>query len=188
MICHCGIVLHDTATIPLDNSRLNDYCPPVPSVIAGSLKQHTAFASGEQEVLLGIRIAAARLTEPWEKFLKTEADLTPNQYNVLRILRGSHPTRLPSGEIAERMISRDPDVTRLVDRLSRRGLVSRVRGRQDRRVVEVGITDKGREVLKSLDSHVDRMPRAMIGHLGPRKLEQLRHLLEALIADLGTFP
>jgi DNA-binding MarR family transcriptional regulator len=66
--------------------------------------------------------------------------------------------------------------------------VSRVRGRQDRRVVEVGITDKGRELLKSLDSHVDRMPRAMIGHLGPRKLEQLRHLLEALIADLGTFP
>ena len=90
--------------------------------------------------------------------------------------------------LAGGMISRDPDVTRLVDRLSRRGLVSRVRGRQDRRVVEVGITDKGRELLKSLDSHVDRMPRAMIGHLGPRKLEQLRHLLEALIADLGTFP
>ena len=158
------------------------------SVIAGSLKQQSAFASGEQEVLLGIRIAAARLVEPWEKFLKAEADLTLNQYNVLRILRGSHPTRLPSGEIAERMISRDPDVTRLVDRLHRRGLVSRARGRQDRRVVEVGITDKGREVLKNLDAHVERMPRAMIGHLGSRKLAQLRQLLEDLMADLGTFP
>lgn len=158
------------------------------SVIAGSLKQQRAFSSGEQEVLLGIRVAAARLVDPWEKFLKAHADLTANQYNVLRILRGSHPTKLPSGEIAERMISRDPDVTRLVDRLSRRGLVSRARGRQDRRVVEVGITDKGREVLNNLDAHVDRMPQAMIGHLGPKKLAQLRQLLEDLIADLGTFP
>lgn len=157
-------------------------------VIAGSLKQRRAFSSGEQEVLLGIRIAAARLVEPWEKFLKTEADLTPNQYNVLRIVRGSHPAKIQSGEIAERMISRDPDVTRLVDRLSRRGLLSRARSRQDRRVVEVGITDKGREILKNLDPHVERMPRAMIGHLGPKKLEQLRLLLEDLIADLGTFP
>ena len=158
------------------------------SVIAERLKQRSAFSSGEQAVLLGIRIAAARLVEPWERFLKTEADLTPNQYNVLRIVRGSHPAKILSGEIAGRMISRDPDVTRLVDRLSRRGLVSRTRGRQDRRVVEVGITDKGREVLRTLDAHVERMPRAMIGHLGPKKLEQLRRLLEDLIADLGTFP
>ena len=158
------------------------------SSIAGSLKQQRAFSSGEQEVLLGVRIAAARLVEPWERFLKSEADLTPNQYNVLRILRGSHPMKLASGEIAERMISRDPDVTRLVDRLSRRGLVSRTRSRQDRRVVEVGISDKGRDALKGLDAHVERMPRAMLGHLGPRKLAQLRQLLDELIAGLGTFP
>ena len=158
------------------------------SVIAGSLKQKSAFASSEQEVLLAVRIAAARLVEPWEKFLRTEADLTPNQYNVLRILRGSHPVKMPSTEVGERMISRDPDVTRLVDRLTRRGLVSRTRGVRDRRVVEVGITDKGRALLKRLDSHVDRMPRAMLGHLGPEKLKQLRQLLEDLIANLGTFP
>jgi DNA-binding MarR family transcriptional regulator len=156
--------------------------------IARELKQQRAFASGEQEVLLGIRIAAARIVEPWEKFLKAEADLTSNQYNVLRILRGSHPTRLACGDIAERMISRDPDVTRLVDRLSRRGLVARSRGRQDRRVVEVAITDQGRELLKRLDADVDRMPRAVLGHLGPKKLTQLRDLLEHLIRDLGTFP
>ena len=157
-------------------------------VIARELKQKSAFASGEQEVLLGILIASARIIEPWERFLKSQAGLSNEQYNVLRILRGSHPTRLACSEISQRMIARDPDVTRLVDRLSQRGLVSRARGKQDRRVVEVGITDKGRQVLKALDPHVDRMPRAVLGHLGPAKLTQLARLLEQVIADLGTFP
>jgi DNA-binding MarR family transcriptional regulator len=162
------------------------------AVVAGSvareLKQKRAFTSLEQEVLLGLRIAAARIIEPWEKFLKVSAELTPNQYNVLRILRGSHPTRLACGDIAERMIARDPDITRLVDRLGRRGLVTRVRGRQDRRVVEVGITEKGQEALRNLDQHVDRFPKAMLGPLGPKKLEQLSALLEHVMAKLGAFP
>ena len=156
--------------------------------VARELKQKRAFSSREQEVLLGIRIAAARITEPWDKFLKATASLTPNQYNVLRILRGSHPARLACGDISERMITRDPDVTRLVDRLSRLGLVSRARGRRDRRVVEIGITEKGQQILLTLDEHVARFPKAMLGHLGPTKLEQLSALLEAVMADLGTFP
>ena len=126
-------------------------------IVARELKQTRGFASHEQEVLLGLQIAAARIMEPWEKFLKSKAELTPNQYNVLRILRGSHPTKLPCGDIAERMIARDPDVTRLVDRLGRRGLVTRGRSRQDRRVVEVGITEKGLHLLQGLDAHVDRI-------------------------------
>lgn len=157
-------------------------------VVARELKQKRGFASREQEVLLGLRIAAARIVEPWQKFLKATADLTPNQYNVLRILRGSDPSRVACGEIADRMISRDPDVTRLVDRLSRRGLVARVRSRQDRRVVEVAITDKGREVLSGLDPHVARMPKAMLGHLGAKKLEELGRLLEDVIGGPGAFP
>ena len=100
-------------------------------VVARQLKQHSAFTSGEQEVLLGLLIAAARSVEPWEKFLKATAGLTNNQYNVLRILRGSHPSRLACSEIADRMIARDPDVTRLIDRLSRRGLVARIRTHLD---------------------------------------------------------
>ena len=155
--------------------------------VARELKQQR-FSSREQEVLLGLQVVAARVIEPWEKFLKSTAELTLQQYNVLRILRGSHPTPLPSGEIAARMIDRDPDVTRLVDRLERRGLVTRIRGRQDRRVVEVGITDKGRKLLNSLDAHVDRMPRSMLGHLGPKKLEQLAVLLDLALSDLGQFP
>ena len=157
-------------------------------IVARELKQTHAFGSREEEVLLGLRIAAARIMEPWEKFLKATADLTPNLYNVLRILRGSHPTRLPCGDIAGRMIARDPDVTRLVDRLERRGLVTRARRHEDRRVVEVRITDKGQTLLRSLDDQVDRFPRNMLGHIGPKRLEQLRTLLEGVISDLGTFP
>ena len=138
--------------------------------------------------MLGLQLVSARLMEPWEKFLKATAELTLHQYNVLRILRGSHPTALPSGEIATRMISRDPDITRLVDRLEKRGLVARIRGRQDRRVVEVAITEKGLELLNGLDEHVDRFPRSMLGHLGPKRLEQLGVLLEQALSDLGTFP
>lgn len=157
-------------------------------LVARELKQTHAFTSREQEVLLGLRIVAGRIMEPWERFLKATADLTPSQYNVLRILRGGHPTRMPCGDIAERMIARDPDVTRLVDRLARRGLVLRARGRHDRRVVEVGITEKGQQILRTLDEHVDRFPKAMLGHLGSRKLAQLRALLEDAMNGLGTFP
>ena len=160
----------------------------VAGVVARELKQKRAFGSHEQEVLLGLQIAATRIMEPWEKFLKTTAELTPNQYNVLRILRGSHPTRLACGDIAERMIARDPDITRLVDRLGRRGLVGRGRSRQDRRVVEVGITEKGLDLLRTLDGYVDRFPKAMLGHLGLKKLGQLVTLLGTVIAERGTFP
>src|SRR5262245_15481563 len=156
--------------------------------LARELKQRRPFDSTEQEVVLGLRIAVARLMEPWERFLKTTADLTPNQYNVLRILRGSHPTKLPCGEIADRMIARDPDVTRLVDRLNHRGLVTRSRGRRDRRVVEVGITEQGQQLLRSLDDAVGRFPKAVIGHLGPKKLGHLRALLDQVVANIGAFP
>src|SRR5262249_50909143 len=133
--------------------------------VAGELKQRRAFDSPEQEGLLGPRIAVARIMEPWGRVLRGSAALTPNQYNGPRILRRSHPTRLACGDIAERMISRDPDVTRLVDRLHRRGLVTRSRGRQDRRVVEVGITEKGLQALRELDEPVGRFPKATLGHL-----------------------
>ena len=157
-------------------------------IVARQLKQKTPFASLEQEVLLGLRMAASRVVDPWARFLKTSADLTGAQYNVLRIRRGSHPTRLTSSEVGERMIARDPDVTRLVDRLATRGLVARVRSRQDRRVVEVGVTDKGLALLRELDAHVAKMPKAVLGHLGPKRLRQLADLLDAAIEGMGTYP
>ena len=157
-------------------------------VVARQLKQKAPFASVEQEVLLGLRMAASRVLDPWALFLKASADLTVPQYNVLRILRGSHPTRLTSGDVGERMIARDPDVTRLVDRLVRRGLAARARSRQDRRVVEVGVTAKGLALLRELDAHVQKMPKALLGHLGPKRLRQLADLLDSAIGGMGAYP
>ena len=155
--------------------------------LQAELLQRKPFNSLEQEATLNIARTEAALREPLEELLKG-AGVSLTQYNVLRILRGSQPSALPSGEIATRMISRDPDITRLVDRLEKRGLVARVRGRKDRRVVEVEITEKGLELLRSLDEHVDRFPRSVLGHLGPKKLEQLGVLIEQTLTDLGTFP
>ena len=157
-------------------------------VVAQELKQKKPFSSPEHEILLGLLIAAARVMEPWGRFLKTTAQLTNTQYNVLRILRGSHPAKLACSDISERMIDRDPDVTRLIDRLEKRGLVKRTRSHRDRRVVEVGITDKGLALVRGLDAHVQRMPKALLGHLGLERLGKLGSLLEVVIADLGTFP
>lgn len=156
--------------------------------VARELKQKKPFSSPEQEILLGLLMAAARVVEPWARFLKTTAQLTNNQYNVLRILRGSHPAKLACSDIAERMIERDPDITRLIDRLETRGLVRRSRSRRDRRVVEVGISDKGLALVRGLDAPVQRMPKALLGHLGVERVRQLGSLLEAVISDLGTFP
>jgi len=157
-------------------------------VVAHELKQQKPFSSPEQEILLGLRMAAARVVEPWARFLKTTAQLTTHQYNVLRILRGSHPARLACSDIGERMIERDPDITRLIDRLEKRGLVKRSRSRQDRRVVEVGMTDKGLVLVRGLDAHVQRLPKALLGRLGAERVRQLATLLEAVISELGTFP
>jgi len=158
------------------------------SSIGQQIKQRRAFASPAQEAMLGIRMAAARILAPWEHFLKSEADLTSSQYNVLRILRGSHPNSLTAGEIGERTIAREPDITRLVDRLDARGLVKRARSEQDRRVVQVEITAKGLELLRELDPHSQRMPRALIGHVAPRKLRQLSKLLAEVLDGMGTYP
>ena len=157
-------------------------------VVAHELKQQKPFSSPEQEVLLGLRMAAARVVEPWARFLKTTVQLTTAQYNALRILRGSHPATLACSDVAERMIERDPDITRLVDRLETRGLVKRSRSRKDRRVVEVGMTDSGLALVRWLDVHVQRLPKPPLGHLGVARARQLATLLEAVIADLGTFP
>jgi DNA-binding MarR family transcriptional regulator len=156
--------------------------------LAEALRQTKPFASREEEVVLAVQHLTARLFEPWAIFLKSEAQLTPSQYNVLRILRGAHPSRLPSKEIGHRLVARDPDVTRLVDRLADRGLVDRMRDGRDRRVVEVGITKAGLNVLKQLDPAVARFPKAMLSRLGPKRVDQLAALLQDVLSSLGTFP
>ena len=110
--------------------------------------------------------------------LKTE-DLSATQYNVLRILRGA-PEGLACGEIGSRMITRDPDVTRLLDRLERRGLISRWRETKDRRTVMARITPEGLTLLSRLDEPVQAAHRKQLGHLGRERLRTLVKLLSLL--------
>jgi len=109
--------------------------------------------------------------------LKTE-DLSATQYNVLRILRGS-PEGLPCGEIANRMVTRDPDITRLLDRLEKRELISRSRETKDRRMVMAQITPAGLKLLAGLDAPIQEVHRKQLGQLGQERLRALAELLHA---------
>jgi DNA-binding MarR family transcriptional regulator len=117
------------------------------------------------------------LTRGADWVLKAE-DLSLTQYNVLRILRGA-PQGLPSGEIASRMITRDPDVTRLLDRMEKRDLISRFRESRDRRLVLARITAKGLKLVNRLDEPVQKIHRKQLGHMGKGRLQALAELLAA---------
>jgi DNA-binding MarR family transcriptional regulator len=130
----------------------------------------------EEYVFVSLLRTADLLSRKVEVLLKS-ADISPTQYNVLRILRGS-PEGLPCGEIAHRMISRDPDITRLLDRLEKRSLVSRCRETKDRRMVLTRITDGGVNLLTGLDEPVLAIHRDQLGHLGADRLQSLMELLE----------
>ena len=131
----------------------------------------------EEAVFLDLIRTTDMLSRGLVRVLKTE-DLSSTQYNVLRILRGS-PAGLPCGEIANRMITRDPDVTRLLDRLEKRGLISRCRETEDRRTVMTRITADGLKLLARLDEPVQTAHRKQLGHLGRERLRELAELLSA---------
>ena len=117
------------------------------------------------------------------RVLKAE-DLSGTQYNVLRILRGA-PEGLPCGEIASRMVTRDPDITRLLDRLEKRELISRCRETKDRRMVMARITPEGLKLLARLDAPVQDVHRKQLGHLGRERLRALTVLLHASRAKIS---
>ena len=141
------------------------------------IKQKRPFGSLEQEASLAISRLASHLNAEQADLLKTSG-ITWTQYNALRILRGAEGEPLSCGEIGERMITRESDVTRLLDRLEKQGLAQRARDERDRRVVKTWITPQGRDLLASLDEPVDAMHHRQLGHLGADKLEQLLSLLE----------
>jgi DNA-binding MarR family transcriptional regulator len=133
------------------------------------------IGSPEEAAFLDLLRTTDMLSRGMVKVLKAE-DLSSTQYNVLRILRGA-PEGLPCGEVANRMITRDPDVTRLLDRLEKRGLISRSRDTKDRRTVKVRIAPEGRAVLEKLDEPVQSAHRRQLGHLGRARLQELTELL-----------
>src|SRR5579872_97523 len=132
-------------------------------------------ACPEEVAFLDLLRTTDMLSRGLVAILKTE-DLSATQYNVLRILRGA-PEGLPCGEIGNRMITRDPDITRLLDRLEKRGLISRCRETRDRRMILTRISPEGLELLARLDEPVQQAHREQLGHLGRERLKALTELL-----------
>lgn len=143
-----------------------------------------ARGTPEEAAFLDLLRTSDLLSRGPAQFLKSE-DLSPTQYNVLRILRGAPAEGLPCGEIADRMITRDPDITRLLDRLEKRELISRCRETKDRRMVVARITPQGLKLLARLDEPVQEMHRKQLSHLGGARLKELQDLLAAARARVA---
>ena len=137
----------------------------------------------EEAAFLNLMRTTDMLSRGLVKVLKTEG-LSATQYNVLRILRGARKG-LACGEIAARMITRDPDITRLLDRLEKRSLISRSRETGDRRTVMARITADGLKILARLDKPVADFHRKQLSHMGQRRLGLLTELLGAARAEAG---
>jgi DNA-binding MarR family transcriptional regulator len=133
----------------------------------------------EMNLFVGFMRSADILGSQAEQVVKT-AGLTAAQYNVLRILRGARPYGLACREIGERMISRDPDITRLLDRMEKRGLITRQRQSDDRRVVKTCVTARGLQILKTLDQPVRELHKRQFQSMDKRTLSGLAATLEAL--------
>jgi DNA-binding MarR family transcriptional regulator len=139
--------------------------------------QELPFSTLEEEALLNVLRTADcldrafhRISRPW--------GVTNTQYNVLRILRGSQPHGLTCSAIGDRMITADPDITRLLRRLKALKLIRQQRDRHDRRVVWTQISESGLELLRQMDPVIQRAPAQLLGHLGEDELRELTRLLE----------
>jgi DNA-binding MarR family transcriptional regulator len=144
-------------------------------VTSSAHARRPSLPSPEEAAFVDLLRTTDLLSRAPAQMLKTE-ELSPTQYNVLRILRGA-PEGLLCGEVAARMISRDPDITRLLDRLEKRGLIARCRQDRDRRMVLARITEEGLALLEQLDEAIQEVHRRQLGHLGQKRLRALRSLL-----------
>jgi DNA-binding MarR family transcriptional regulator len=146
------------------------------------IKQGKPFPNLETEAYLNLQRTADALLRGLEEELKPHG-LTQAQYNVLRILRGAGSSGLLCKEVAARMITRDPDMTRLLDRLEKRKLVNRMRDRKDRRSVTVRISEGGARLVVELDAGIAELHRRQLFHLGNKDLKILIGLLEIARSD-----
>jgi DNA-binding MarR family transcriptional regulator len=136
------------------------------------------FDSLEQEAFLNLWRTYDRL-RALEDSLFSSHELTAQQYNALRLLRGVSPGTLPTLALAERLVSRAPDITRLLDKLAERGLIERQRPPDNRRIVRIGITPAGLALLEKLDEPVRDCHARQLGHLKPAELKQLIQTLQS---------
>lgn len=149
--------------------------------LAADVGKREPFDAVEQEVYLNLCRAHERCTADFDRLFKRRK-LSQAQYNVLRILRGSrncsmHPHGLRVQLIAKQMVTREPDVTRLIDRLEKQGLAERKRCTEDRRVVYVSITDAGMDVLRELDEPLLQTHASQFSHMTREELVTLNDLL-----------
>jgi DNA-binding MarR family transcriptional regulator len=149
-----------------------------------SVKQigKAGHANVEEKTFIELLHTTDRLARGVAAVLKTE-DLSLTQYNVLRILRGS-PEGLPCGEIGRRLVTREPDITRLLDRMEKRELISRCRETTDRRTVKTRITKSGLAMVNGLDAPMQELHRKQLGHLGEEQLMSLANLLREARGNL----
>src|SRR5260370_198839 len=154
----------------VDNHRYNNYC----GVVSKARKQRTALPV-EDQTCIALLKAADTLAQEAEQLLKANG-LTGAQYNVLRILRGAEPQGLACRTIGERMISHDPDMTRLLDRMEKRSLITRRRQSDDRRVVKTRITSGGLGILQRLEPPIPELPKQHIPPLPPAPAKNPPHL------------
>ncbi len=131
----------------------------------------------ENRIFVAVLQTADTLGQEAEQLLKA-AGIPGAQYNVLRILRGAEPEGLACRAIGDRMISHDPDITRLLDRMEKRGLITRERQTEDRRVVKTRITPQGLSLLKTLDQPIHDLHKRQFRHISTARLKTLSDLLE----------
>ncbi len=138
--------------------------------------QQSRFRSDYQKASINLIYTFNWLTERSRAFFATE-DITPQQFNILRILRGSHPNPLSTLQIRDRMLDKMSDTSRIVDRLIVKGLVKKAINKTDRRLVDVMITDKGKKLLERLDKRQDEMDN-ILGNLSKKEALLLSELLD----------
>ena len=140
--------------------------------------QQETFASSYQKAMINVLFTYGWVIEKIKTFLSKE-DITHQQYNILRILRGSFPKPLSTLQIRERMLDKMSDTSRIVDRLVIKSLVKKTTCPQDKRLVDVVITEKGQKLLKKLDAESDLIAEIM-GNLSQNDAEMLSSLLDRL--------
>jgi len=141
------------------------------------IAQTPPFSSPEEEALLNVMRTADLLQREFHRRAR-DWGITSTQYNVLRILRGAQPHGLPCAAIGDRMITAEPDITRLLNRLKSLKLVRQRRDSHDRRVVITHISEAGLELLRQMEPVIERTPQQLLGHLSPSEIAELIRLLE----------
>ena len=146
--------------------------------LKNEIQQSKPFSSNAEEAFLNMQRTSATLSREFETLLKPFG-LTSTQYNVLRILRGAGREGLLCRQIGERMVTPDPDITRLLDRLEKRSLILRTRDSRDRRAIFTRITEEGLSFLERLAPPVIEFHRQRLAHLNKNRIRSLIQLLEA---------